>query len=47
MKTTVSDKVNYRGTGLQKVVRLFPDVDDNQDSHQKLIIMFWPIYNVS
>ena len=23
-----------------------PDADDNPDSHQKLIITFWPIYNV-
>jgi len=43
------DKVNYRETwakGLQKVVRWFLDADDNPDSHQNLIIAFWPIYNV-
>jgi len=28
--------------GLQKVVRLFPNADDNPDSHQNLIT-FWPI----
>jgi len=29
-----------------KVVRWFLDADDNPDSHQNLIITFWPIYNV-
>jgi len=33
--------------GLQKVVRWFLDADDNPDSHQTLIIVFCPIYNVS
>jgi len=55
IKTIVSDKVNYFGTqsktcivdeSLQKVVRWFLDADDNSDSHQNLIITFWPIYNV-
>ena len=49
IKTIVLDKVNYRETwakGLQKVVRWFLDADDNPDSHQNLIIAFWPIYNV-
>jgi len=31
---------------LQKAVRCFVDVDYNPDSHQNLIITFWPIYNV-
>jgi len=26
-------------------VRWFLDADDNPDSHQNLIITFWPIYN--
>jgi len=34
------------GKGLQKVVRWFLDSDDNSDSHQYLIITFWPIYKV-
>jgi len=47
--------VNYRGTQSQicvvdersaKVVRWFLDADDKADSHQNLIITFWPIYNV-
>jgi len=29
------------------VVRWFLDADDNPDSHEILIISFWPIYNVS
>jgi len=29
-----------------QVVRWFLDADDNPDSHQNLIITFWPIYNV-
>jgi len=28
-----------------KVVRWFLDADDSPDSHQHLIIAFWPIYN--
>jgi len=32
--------------GLQNVVRWFLDADDNLDSHQSVIITFWPIYNV-
>jgi len=32
--------------GLQKVVIWFLDADDDPDSHQNLIITFWPIYNV-
>jgi len=32
--------------GLQKVVRWLLDSDNNPDSHQNLIITFWPIYNV-
>ena len=32
--------------GLQKVVRWFLDANDNPNSHQNLIITFWPIYNV-
>jgi len=28
------------------VVKWFLDGDDNPDSHQNLIITFWPIYNV-
>jgi len=28
-------------------VRWFLDADDNPDSHEILIISFWPIYNVS
>jgi len=32
--------------GLQKVVRCFLDADDNEDSHQNLIVTFWPIYNL-
>jgi len=31
---------------LQKVVRWFLDPGDNPDSHQNVIITFWPIYNV-
>jgi len=31
---------------MQKVVRWFLDADDNPDSHQSLIITFWPIYSV-
>jgi len=31
---------------LQKVVRWFLDADDSPNSHQNLIITFWPIYNV-
>jgi len=33
--------------GLQKVVRWFLDPDDSPNSHQYLIITFWPVYNVS
>jgi len=33
--------------GLQKVVRLFQDAEDNPDSHQNLSITFCPIYNVT
>jgi len=32
--------------GLQKVVRRFLDADDNPDSHQNVIITFWPLYNI-
>jgi len=32
--------------GLQKVVRWFLDGDDIPNSHQNLIITFWPVYNV-
>ena len=32
--------------GLQKVVRWFLDANDNPNSHQNIIITFWPIYNV-
>jgi len=32
--------------GLQKVMRCFLDADDNQNSHQNLIITFWPVHNV-
>jgi len=32
--------------GLQKVVGWFLDAHDDPDSHQNLIITFWPIYNV-
>jgi len=32
--------------GLQKAVRWFLDADDNPDSHQNLIVIFWPIYNI-
>jgi len=32
--------------GLQKGVSWFLDADDDPDSHQNLIITFWPIYNV-
>jgi len=28
------------------VVRWFLDADDNPDSHQNLIITFWPIYKL-
>jgi len=31
--------------GLQKVMQWFPDADNKPDSHQNLIITFWPIYN--
>jgi len=31
---------------LQKVERWFMNADDNSDSHQNLIITFWPICNV-
>ena len=27
-------------------MRWFLDADDNPDSHQNLIITFWPIYNI-
>jgi len=27
-------------------MRRFLDADDDPDSHQNLIITFWPIYNV-
>jgi len=37
---------NRQNKGLQKVVRCFPDADDNPDSHKNLIITFWPVYNV-
>jgi len=32
--------------GLQKVVRRFLDAEGNPDSHQNLIITFWPIFNI-
>ena len=32
--------------GLQKVVRWFLDANDNPNSHQNIIITFWPIYYV-
>jgi len=32
--------------GLQKVVIWFLDADDDPDSHQNLLITFWPICNV-
>jgi len=32
--------------GLQKMMIWFLDADDNADSHQNLIITFWPINNV-
>jgi len=32
--------------GLQKVMRWFLDADDSPNSHQNLIITFWPVYNV-
>jgi len=32
--------------GLQKVVGCFLDADDSPNSHQNIIITFWPIYNV-
>jgi len=31
---------------LQKVVRWFLDADDSPNSHQNIIITFWPIYNI-
>jgi len=34
------------GEKSQKAVRWFLDADDNPDSHQSLIITFWPIYNI-
>jgi len=36
----------YWTKGLQKAVRWFLDADTNLDSHQDLIITFWPIYNI-
>jgi len=32
--------------GLQKMVRWFLDANDSPNSHQNIIITFWPIYNV-
>jgi len=32
--------------GLQKVVGWFLDANDGPNSHQNIIITFWPIYNV-
>jgi len=29
------------------MMRWFLDADDNPDSHENLIISFWPIYNAS
>jgi len=29
-----------------KMWKSFLDADDNPDSHQNLVIIFWPIYNV-
>jgi len=31
---------------MEKVVRWFLDADHNPDSHQNIIVTFWPIYNV-
>jgi len=32
--------------GLQKVVRWFVDASDSPNSHQNIVITFWPICNV-
>jgi len=32
--------------GLQKVLRWFLVAGDNPDSHQNLIITFWPMHNI-
>jgi len=45
--TTAEHSLNIRrGRKVAKVVRWFLDADDHPDSHQNLVITFWPIYNV-
>jgi len=44
--TTTTPSIHPWDESLQKVVRWFLDADDSPDSHQNLIITFWPICNV-
>ena len=47
MGSAVRRKFSWGFHGLQKVLRWLLDADDNLDSHQNIIITFWPNYNVA